>query len=1455
MEELTVVRVWADRVLQDAQGASSVLTDEILNCSIRLLHKGGDTSDQPSDWRPIGLLNVGMQLVHHIINYRLTIITEAENLIVPGQDGGRAGRGVDLNQLKLDWVTSEAKRLKQRIIRIDIDFKNAFNSMSQTALWAVMRAYNIPDVDLLEVIYGRTTACMDSDDAECAIITFLTGVIQGGASSPRIFIIFINALLEHLTSTGKALGISHGMVGTEQFNNIAFMDDITTLAQDNTGSQILLDAIQELEDWSNTRLNLGKTVVMDVDGGSGQQDPPTLKYKGRPVKTFQAEDSCRHLGFWATPNGDMAKTKQRVLAKTREVLGLLTHHPLESKIAKELFHSMAVSVFRFSAAQVRWSKAELDQLRSLWVQAYKRADHLPKGTASDIFIFPEKRGGEELSTPINIIAQELCNNIRRSLVHDDVAKSITVMELQRAKDEWMCHTLHELYDEMELWEWDAVQHNRWARALKASNQVKVRPMWYIEDTEQEGRKLSWATVTRSLRRLKARIVKVGGKREQPKEQTWTLADAAQWELLFRGEEVFWKTAGAIRDAGYGSVLSLIQETATAQSPVPLLTREEGPGSRGTRHLRILIPMGIKGIMECERATLQAWLELVDWTGLEVLPGSQVPRKMKLNMDSKGAMHQWLALAEMRCGITDHDDAQMFTNNGRELSALAKAIREQTPNAEDRVQSMSGGEVLCTALIAWLRDGDDSLEVSQKVVEMVWPRACAEWPQTQQSWKSEGATKLELLSEIETELRKGGARCQQYLTRLGYYCPRCQHGSCTVCNDKEGRIQCPRCQTPFPHMTPVHRQQVRTHAYAPPCLNLHALGDQWIGEVSDVDIVQNPQEDSHEGDQLIFKAHIRGWETEVRQIRCQSLKGKSDLALRQALLRPGWKDILLIPQHWYPADSPKFETEGWWYAPAEEVLGRTCKSCRTFYEIENSAGAKRSRRSNVRCPKCQSENDQAKATGERGKQKNTQRKKAARALDTSNLRRSERMRGQERVCYHGSSSESDSLDSDDDHEYDARPCYGIRMRAADPRYITEGNDINRGDVLLTMAQVKQLIDLKAKSAAEIATIWLTTAEMGFSLTAESNEVTCPQDAREGKVSDRFLAPAISSFATSVLADDEQVEDLTQPVNEARRQLESLHRRWSKITKTSESENVRMKACKEAEKSNKFIRIVQRRDLPWEKDSIARAAYDPEHIPDCNVQATVGKHFLFHEEIPKAANGLGYLRVTTKSLWWQHEHFPNVWTSEGLTTCMENGYPWTINSTTWNHLRMMWLAAGDTESEEINGREEVVGQEGAAEREHVEERGGTTEQEGKAGSNAATGRGGATGREAADEGVKAAKRKGTTGREGATERGALDLLRHVYLESLFQDALEANGYRSPTWRILRALQAIIKANVVIGESRLTAAPFFEGAGRPSGPFWGPQQGRRVILWESLSREDQQKCLNDLQDDTDWVIWCKA
>ncbi len=47
--------------------------------------------------------------------------------------------------------------------------------------------------------------------------------------------------------TGKSLGISHGIEETEQFNNDAFMNDITTFSQDNEGAQSLLNVVQEFE--------------------------------------------------------------------------------------------------------------------------------------------------------------------------------------------------------------------------------------------------------------------------------------------------------------------------------------------------------------------------------------------------------------------------------------------------------------------------------------------------------------------------------------------------------------------------------------------------------------------------------------------------------------------------------------------------------------------------------------------------------------------------------------------------------------------------------------------------------------------------------------------------------------------------------------------------------------------------------------------------------------------------------------------------------------------------------------------------------------------------------------------------------------------------------------------------------------------------------------------------------
>ncbi len=112
----------------------------------------------------------------------------------------------------------------------------------------------------------------------------------------------------------------------------------------------------------------------------------------------------------------------------------------------------------------------------------------------------------------------------------------------------------------------------------------------------------------------------------------------------------------------------------------------------------------------------------------------------------------------------------------------------------------------------------------------------------------------------------------------------------------------------------------------------------------------------EGEYLKFKAHIRGWKTMAQKERCKNVLSKVDHHLRQALLGTQWKDVLLVPQEWYPEYTPRYETKGWWYVPAEAVLGRACKSCNAFCELADFAGTKRQRTVSVICYKCNFEED-------------------------------------------------------------------------------------------------------------------------------------------------------------------------------------------------------------------------------------------------------------------------------------------------------------------------------------------------------------------------------------------------------------------------------------------------------------------------------------------------------------------
>ena len=197
---------------------NQILTEDraTMNGTISQLHKGSGTNET-SDQRPVVLLNSVYQFLNTVIYERFKKNVKPAGILEPGQGGGRKGRCVGINMQKAHFIQQEAVRQGKRVYLVDIDFKNAFNAMSQAALWQVMRMFKIPDVYLLEQTYEGTTVRLAPSDEESATITFNTGVAKGSITSPQLFNVFINTLLRMLTVTGQNEDICHGLqIGKDQ---------------------------------------------------------------------------------------------------------------------------------------------------------------------------------------------------------------------------------------------------------------------------------------------------------------------------------------------------------------------------------------------------------------------------------------------------------------------------------------------------------------------------------------------------------------------------------------------------------------------------------------------------------------------------------------------------------------------------------------------------------------------------------------------------------------------------------------------------------------------------------------------------------------------------------------------------------------------------------------------------------------------------------------------------------------------------------------------------------------------------------------------------------------------------------------------------------------------------------------------------------------------------------------
>jgi len=125
-------------------------------------------------------------------------------------------------------------------------------------------------------------------------------------------------------------------------------------------------------------------------------------------------------------------------------------------------------------------------------------------------------------------------------------------------------------------------------------------------------KLSWAAATRSIRKCKVRVERIGGSRLDTDSEVWGL-DHATWELMWAGEAAMRKSIPALKQAGHESISELLRiqqgyrEKALVVIPPAMRICA---ASNGEQRVQVLIPV-VRGLSQKQRQLMQQYFELVD----------------------------------------------------------------------------------------------------------------------------------------------------------------------------------------------------------------------------------------------------------------------------------------------------------------------------------------------------------------------------------------------------------------------------------------------------------------------------------------------------------------------------------------------------------------------------------------------------------------------------------------------------------------------------------------------------------------------------------------------------------------------------------------------------------------------------------------------------------------------------
>lgn len=254
-------------------------------------NKSGNLSDS-SNYRPISLATTCAKLYDSII---LNLLSKHIK-INDAQFGFQKGNSTDFAIFTLKQTVQYYVDRRTDIYACFLDLSRAFDRVDYRLLWEKLRGAEVPAdcINLLRAWYRSQPNVVRWRDAQSDEFSLQCGVRQGGLTSPLLFNLYINSLIEELSST--RLGCH---LGTQCVNNLSYADDMVLLSPSIAALRQLLSHCELYAKKHNLIYNVKKSVCMVFRKNKANKTLLPVFLEGKQLEWVQ---SFRYLGHVLTPD-------------------------------------------------------------------------------------------------------------------------------------------------------------------------------------------------------------------------------------------------------------------------------------------------------------------------------------------------------------------------------------------------------------------------------------------------------------------------------------------------------------------------------------------------------------------------------------------------------------------------------------------------------------------------------------------------------------------------------------------------------------------------------------------------------------------------------------------------------------------------------------------------------------------------------------------------------------------------------------------------------------------------------------------------------------------------------------------------------------------------------------------------------------------------------------------------